>query len=93
MNYSNVAEKAKLEGPTTPAPAEGLTEMMKEASIIAADVLAMSRRINACLFGIGNPCCEKEADPECFRDALAKTRCELMATAEELGKICVALGM
>ena len=76
-----------------PEAIESLTDLMKNTNMIATDVLKMTRRINAHLFGIGNPCCEKEADPKCFRDELVATRCELLATAEELSKICCMLGM
>lgn len=74
-------------------PIESLTDMMKGTHIVATDVLKMVRRLNSHLFGIGNPCCEKEADPKCFRDELIATRCELVATAEELSKICCMLGV
>ena len=92
MDYRN-CEKNTEGACTPPAPIESLTNMVKETNCMAADVLAMTRRINGHLFGIGNPCCEKEADPKCFRDELAAIRCELLATAEELSKICTLIGV
>ena len=74
-------------------PMASMTDMMRDVSMMAYDALSMSRKINAHLFGIGKPLCEKEADPKCFRDELEKTRCDLMATVEELSKICAMLGM
>lgn len=76
-----------------PVPMASMTDLMKEVSAMTADALSMSRRINGHLFGIGNPLCEKEADTKCFRDELEKTRSGLMATIEELSKICSMLGV
>ena len=91
MNYT--CNGKNVEAACAPAPVESLTDMVKETHCIATDVLAMTRRVNGHLFGIGNPCCEKEAESKCFRDELAAIRCELLATAEELSKICVMLGV
>ena len=92
MNYGTCDNPMRVV-PCANEPLESLSDMMKNTSSVAYDVLAMVRRINGHLFGIGNPCCEKEADPKCFRDELVKTRCELLATAEELSKICAMLGV
>lgn len=92
MNYGTCNE-SKLENACCAEPMESLTDMMKSTNCIAQDALRMARRINAHLFGIGNPCCEKEAEPKCFRDELVATKCELLATVEELAKICAMLGV
>ena len=93
MNYGNCIEPA-TEGICTPAPImENLTEMMKKNRMMTTDVLKMVYRITAHLFGIGKPCCEKEADPKCFRDDLAASNNELAATIDELSEICAMLGM
>lgn len=92
MNYRNRNEE-NMEHTCAPDTIESLTNLMKETSRIASDVLVLSRRINGHLFGISNPCCEKEADPECFRDEVVKTKTELLATAEELSRICEMLGV
>lgn len=92
MNYEDRRGEAKLDC-TCAEPLESLSDMMRSTGNIASDALSMARRINGHLFGIGNPCCEKEADPKCFRDDLAKTRCELLATVEELAKTCNMLGV
>ena len=91
MNYDTVCvprgeEKCDI-------PMANMTDLMREVHIMTADALCMSRKINGHLFGIGDPLCEKEADPKCFRDELEKTRCELMAPIEELHKICSMLGV
>ena len=94
MNYENYDNGCVRNGQACdPMPVASMTDLMKETSIMAADALKLSRRINAHLFGVGNPLCENEADPKCFRDELDKTHCELMATIEELHKICSMLGV
>lgn len=95
MNYDMGTETCLERGEAKcgDVPMANMTDMMKEVSIMACDALKLSRRINGHLFGIGNPLCEKEADPKCFRDELEKTRCELMATIEELHKICSMVGV
>ena len=92
MNYGNFAEP-KMDCACVPVPVESLTDMMIETSAIAADVLGMVHRIKAHMFGMGSPCCEKEADPKCFREELMKTRCELLKTARELADVCSMLGV
>ena len=92
MNYGNF-EPVRDNECCVPEPSESLTDLMKNTNAIAYDVLNMSRRISLHLFGVGHPCCEKEADPKCFHDELVATRCELVATAEELKKICCMLGV
>ena len=82
-----------MECANVPEPIEPLAEMMKATCSIASDALHLTRKINEHLFGIGNPCCEKEANPKCFREELVKTKCELLATVEELAKICALLGV
>ena len=93
MTYEDRRGEAKLDCTCAPEPIESLTDLMKTTGHIASDALGMARKINGHLFGIGNPCCEKEADPRCFRDDLMKTRCELLATVEELAKMCSMLGL
>ena len=94
MNYENYDKGCvRNDQACDPMPVANMTDLMKETSIMATDALKLSRRINAHLFGVGNPLCEKEADPKCFREELEKTRCELMATIEELHKICSMLGV
>ena len=75
------------------AEVANLTDIMKKTNCIAADVLVMSRRINAHLFGIGNPTSEKASDAKCFRDELTNTNKVLLETAEELSRICCMLGV
>ena len=91
MNYNTCCEPRGEEKVTMPMMS--MTDLMNEVSDMTADALSMSRRINGHLFGIGNPLCEKEADPRCFRDELEKTRSGLMATIEELSKLCSVLGV
>lgn len=93
MNYETCNCDTRGEAKCIDVPMANMTDMMKEVSVMTADVLALSRKINAHLFGIGNPLCEKETDPRCFRDELEKTRCELVSTIEELHKICAMLGV
>ena len=93
MEYKNSCGEAGMGCACVPEPIESLTGMMKTTCAIASDALNLTRRINDHLFGIGNHCCEKEANPKCFRDELAKTKCELLATVEELAKICDMLGI
>lgn len=92
MNYTAGMEKA-CDCNNAPQIRESMTDMMRETSAIAADVLNMVRRINAHLFGSENTCCEKEADPKCFKDELQKTRSEILATAEELSRMSNLLGV
>ena len=75
------------------AAIEDLTCMMKDTRRMAADALNLSRRICVHMFGIGIPCCEKDAEPKCFRDELVNTRIDLIATMEDLSKICCMLGV
>ena len=93
MNYDTTNCDTRGESKIMELPRASMTDMMREVSVMTADALCLSRKINGHLFGIGNPLCEKEADPKCFRDELEKTRCELMATIEELHKICAMLGV
>ena len=73
---------------------ESLTGLLKDTGNIAFDVLAMSRKINDHMFGIGNPiCAEKESSPKCFRDELEKMKANLLAAAEELSRIMARIGM
>ena len=92
MNYGTCKTPTQ-ECTCAPESIESLTEIMKTTRLIGTDVLMMVRRINIHMFGKGNSCCEKEADPTCFRDELTATRCELLATLEELQTICSMLGM
>lgn len=93
MNYGTCNERI-AEGTCAPAQAEPLTETLKDTNRVAADVLAMSRRINAHLFGPEpNPCCEKQAEPKCFREELMSARGNLLETAKELSELCVRLGV
>jgi hypothetical protein len=66
---------------------------MHSTNCTATDILRMVHRINNHLFAIVNPCCEKEVEPNCFREELVATRCELLTAAEELSKICSLLGV
>lgn len=92
MNYDTCCETRGAEK-RIDVPMASMTDMVKEVRFMSTDALSISRQINCHLFGIGNPICEKEADPKCFRDELEKTRCELVATIEELHKICSMLGV
>lgn len=92
MNYGTCNEPMN-DCTCMPEPIESLTDTMKSTRLIAIDALKMVHRINGHLFGIGNPCCEKEAEPRCFRDELVATKCELLAMVEELSKICSMLGV
>ena len=92
MNYDTCCDP-RGEAKCPSVPMANMTDMMREVNAMTADALVISRKINAHLFGIGNPLCEKEENPKCFRDELEKTRCELMATIEELSKICSMLGV
>ncbi len=92
MNYDTCCDARGAEKFPN-VPMANMTDMIKEVSAMTADALAISRRINGHLFGVGNPLCEKEENPKCFRDELEKTRCELLATIEELSKICSMLGV
>lgn len=91
MNYNTCCDARGAE--KIAVPMESMTDLMKEVSAMTADAMSLSRRINNHLFGIGNPLCEKEADPKCFRDELEKTRSGLVATIEDLSKICTMLGV
>jgi hypothetical protein len=91
MNYNTCCESRGEEKASIPM--ESMTDLMRGVSAMTADALSMSRRINGHLFGIGNPLCEKDADPRCFRDELEKTRSGLVSTIEELSKICSMLGV
>lgn len=91
MDYA--CAEAKMGNVKATEPVESLTDMMKQTNIIAADVLAMARRINGHLFGNENQGCEKEAAPSCFREELARARQELLETAEELNKMSYLLGL
>ena len=91
MNYDTCCD-TRGESKVT-VPMVSMTDLMREVCCMAADSLNMARKINGHLFGFGNPICdEKEADPKCFRDELEKTRRELVATIEDLSKICAMLG-
>lgn len=92
MNYDTCCD-TRGEAKRIEVPMASMTDLMREVSAMTADALGMSRRINLHLFGIGNPTCEKEENPKCFRDELEKTRSGLMATIEELSKICSMLGV
>ena len=77
-----------------PAPNGSMTDLLRETSCIATDVLVMSCRINGHLFGIGNSTGEeKEAEPRCFHDELAKQKSTLLKAAEELSKMCAKIGI
>lgn len=91
MNYNTCCDARGEE--KSAVPMASMTDLMNEVSAMTADALSMSRRINSHLFGIGNPLCEKEDDPRCFRDELEKTRRGLLATIEDLSKICSMLGV
>jgi hypothetical protein len=93
MNYDTTNCDPRGEMKCVDVPMASMTDMMREVRLMSVDALSVSRKIKGHLFGIGNPICEKEADPKCFRDELEKTRCELMATIEELEKICSMIGV
>ena len=93
MNYDTTHCDTRGEEKRVAVPMASMTDLMREVSAMAADAVGMSRKINGHLFGIGNPPCVKEADTKCFRDELEKTRCELVATIEELSKICSMIGV
>ena len=90
MNHDNCLSRCEVK---CEVPMPSMTDTMREVSLMARDVLQMTRRINAHLFGNGNPLCDKEVDPSCFREELEKTRCELLATIEELHKISSMIGV
>lgn len=92
MNYERYPDE-EMKCACAPEPTESLTDLARSISVITRDVLGMTRRINGHLFGLGNSGCEKETDPKCFHDELVKTKCELLATVEELSKLCVKLGV
>lgn len=92
MNYERYPDE-EMKCTCAPEPFGSLTDLARSIGVITQDVLGMTRRINGHLFGLGNPCCEKETDPKCFHDELVKTKCELLATAEELSKLCSNLGV
>lgn len=92
-NYGNCIEPTTECMCTSKPNIENLTEMMKRNRVMTTDALQMAYRINVHLFGIGSPCCEKEADPKCFRDDLAASNNELVAIIDELSKICTMLGV
>ena len=75
-------------------PSGSMTDLLRENSCIANDVLLMTRKINGHLFGEGNTICEqKEVEPRCFHDELQKQKSTLMMTVEELAKICARIGL
>ena len=76
-----------------PERIENLTATMQKTSAIASDIMRLSERLNAHLFGIGGKQRGEELEPKCFADELNKTCCTLLATAEELSKLCSALGL
>ena len=93
MNYRNSEAKEACECSSANIPHESMTDMMRETSNIAADLLSMSRRINSHLFGQVNQCCEKEGEPTCFMEELKKTRGKLLEMAKELNELCCLFGM
>lgn len=81
-------------GETCPPPMEvSLTELMRNTSIVAADVLTMAERLNNHLFSLGNNIHGEKTEPKCFADELALTHQLLVATAEELSQMSVKLGL
>lgn len=90
--YEN--EEFRGEKTCMPAPNGSMTDLLRETSCIASDVLAMSHKINGCLFGNSEGHSEgKAAEPRCFHDELEKQRRTLMMTAETLSVICSRLGI
>ena len=88
------SEGKREEKVCVPAPNGSMTDLLRENSCVATDILVMTSRINSHLFGIGNPANEeKEAEPRCFHDELLKQRNMLLASADELCKICARLGI
>ena len=76
-----------------PERIENLTSTMQKTAAIASDVLRLSERLNAHLFGIDCKQRGEELEPKCFADELNKTCGTLLATAEELSKLCSLLGL
>lgn len=95
MYDTESARNCKTVGEEACCPPSGsMTDLLRETSCIASDALLMVQRINSHLFGIGNSvCAEKEAEPRCFHDELAKQKSTLLMTVEELAKICAKLGL
>ena len=93
MNYNACNEPVNEVKCSTVEPMQSLGEMMKETRAIASDIFATIRKINSYMFGVLQPCDEKNTEPTCFRDELTKTKCELLATREQLYNISSMLGM
>lgn len=94
--YENerLCESRGMEKVCTPAPNGSMTDLLRENSCIANDVLLMTRRINGHLFGEGNTICEqKEVEAICFHDELQKQKSTLLMVAETLSVICSRLGI
>ena len=77
-----------------PTPNGSMSDLLRETSCVASDVLAMSRKINGHIFGSGSDsCAEKEEAPRCFYEELEKQRSTLMMAVETLSVICSRLGI
>lgn len=91
MAYNN--EMKACEGDCrAEVPEPTMADLMKEASVAAADALCIARRINSFLTAETDDCCEVEKDPACFRDELLKTRYTLFRLNNELHKMAHHLG-
>lgn len=91
MKYANEVTK---ECACMPEQMLNLTDTVRDTANIAKDVLILARRIDAHLFGGAvTDQTEGEAKSLCLRDDLQKAKTTLLATAEELSKICTLLGV
>lgn len=94
MTYKeNAPTDIKLGAASEPPIMEHMTDTAQNALFLAADIRHMSRNLYRHLFGDANESCEKESEPTCLQESVAKTRSILAETAELLANISARVGV
>lgn len=94
MVYKETARIDPIEGAKRePLPMESITDTAQNALYLAADIRHMSRNLYRHLFGDASESCEKEPEPTCLQESVAKTRSILAETAELLANISARVGV
>lgn len=92
MGYNN--EMKACEGECrAEMPEPTMADLMKEASVAAAEAVCITRQINGFLLADLSEDCEQMKEPVCFRDELLKTRYTLFRLNNELHKMAHHLGV
>jgi hypothetical protein len=92
MGYSNVPINGGQDT-AVKLPEATMGEILKETSAMAADALAIARRISDFMIAGHVDDSEKSAEPRCFREEMLHTRYALFQLNNELASLASQLGL